>query len=68
MPCTTHPEIEDDLKPCSRCGRSFCSDCLVELSSELHCSDCKREYVRDLLSGVDSSRSTSLWMASIKPV
>ena len=61
MPCTTHAEIEDAIQPCSRCQQVFCPDCLVELSSELHCIDCKQEYVRDLLSGVNSA---SLELAS----
>jgi uncharacterized RDD family membrane protein YckC len=51
MPCRNHPDVVDGLVRCSRCGRLFCRDCVVQLRGFDHCGGCKAEYVRDLQSG-----------------
>jgi len=53
--CPNHP-AEYDLRACSRCGRSFCTNCVVLLRGSYYCADCKTEQVRDVLSGATSGR------------
>jgi uncharacterized RDD family membrane protein YckC len=55
MPCTTHPAVLENLNPCSRCGKSYCGDCLVELKSNRFCASCKAEAVKDMQSGVSGT-------------
>ena len=55
MACTNHPEQVIDLVRCSRCGGEFCRDCVVELKGDLFCANCKREQVRDIQSGADTT-------------
>src|SRR5689334_17855188 len=52
--CPNHPS-ESELRRCSRCGRSFCRNCLVLLRGAYFCADCKTEQVRDVQSGTDAS-------------
>ena len=52
--CPNHP-AEYDLRPCARCGRSFCANCVVQLQGAYYCVDCKAEQVRDALSGTRAS-------------
>jgi uncharacterized RDD family membrane protein YckC len=62
MPCTMHPAVLENLNPCSRCGKSYCPDCLVELKSNRFCAACKVEAVKDMQSGVTG---TELPLATI---
>jgi uncharacterized membrane protein len=39
------------LVSCQRCGRRFCSDCVVALRGAFFCLDCKGEQLRDIQSG-----------------
>jgi uncharacterized RDD family membrane protein YckC len=55
MPCTTHPSVLENLNACSRCAKSFCADCLVELKSNRFCASCKSEAVKDMQSGVSGT-------------
>jgi uncharacterized RDD family membrane protein YckC len=52
MSCPNHGEREETLAPCARCGRAFCSDCLVLLLGASYCSECKIDLVRDRLAGI----------------
>ncbi len=52
MPCTLHPTVLENLNPCSRCAKSYCPDCLVELKGNRFCAACKVEAVKDMQSGV----------------
>lgn len=54
MPCANHADVTAGLAACSRCERTFCPDCLVELQGFAYCAPCKREQVRDIHSGADS--------------
>jgi uncharacterized RDD family membrane protein YckC len=54
--CPEHPEIEAGLSACSRCARRFCPDCLIEIDGLSYCAACKHEQLRDMRSGVDSTR------------
>ena len=56
MPCTNHPSIEGPLWQCSRCGRPFCMDCIVQIGGQTYCADCKAEAMRDIRSGVSTAR------------
>ncbi len=40
MPCTNHPEILEGLDTCTRCGKSFCIDCLVGRKAGWFCAPC----------------------------
>lgn len=51
MACTNHPDIITGLDRCSRCGKSFCQDCLISLQGAVVCSGCKQERVKDIRSG-----------------
>lgn len=62
MPCTNHAEIVEDLVKCSRCGKPFCPDCVVQLKGMFYCAGCKTEQVKDIASGADS---TEIELASI---
>lgn len=53
MACRNHVEVEEGVRPCSRCGAFFCSDCLVEMQGRPYCAACKTEQLLDLRSGTD---------------
>jgi uncharacterized RDD family membrane protein YckC len=53
--CPNHPS-EYDVRPCTRCGRSFCNNCVVLLRGAYYCVDCKIEQLRDVASGSAGSR------------
>jgi len=40
MPCANHPEVLDGLDTCTRCGKSFCIDCLVGRKAGWFCTAC----------------------------
>src|SRR5262245_285663 len=48
--CPNHPS-ETDLRGCVRCGRTFCTNCVVLLRGAYYCVDCKVEQLRDVASG-----------------
>lgn len=60
--CRNHPDAIGPIVPCSRCGASFCGDCIVNLHGRPYCATCKNEHVRDISAGVDG---TQLPLASI---
>jgi uncharacterized RDD family membrane protein YckC len=53
--CRNHPEVVEGLRYCSRCGQTFCPDCLVTIRGNTFCASCKAEQMRDLASGVDQN-------------
>jgi uncharacterized RDD family membrane protein YckC len=61
--CRNHPEVSEGVRPCSRCGASFCSDCLVRIGDREYCAMCKNEQLLDVRSGVDRSHLaySSFW-------
>jgi uncharacterized RDD family membrane protein YckC len=62
MGCAQHPEVENGLELCDRCGGTFCGDCFVVLRDRAYCASCKEEHLRDLRSGL---RPGALDLASI---
>lgn len=54
MPCKNHPWIDERLTRCSRCGETFCPDCIVAIGGYPYCATCKVESMRDLRSGVSA--------------
>jgi uncharacterized RDD family membrane protein YckC len=40
------------VRRCSRCGSTFCRDCLVEIGGAPYCATCKTEQLLDVRSGV----------------
>jgi uncharacterized RDD family membrane protein YckC len=62
MPCLHHPAVLENLNACSRCAKTFCQDCLVELKGNRFCAGCKTEAVKDLQSGISG---TELPLATI---
>ncbi|HKS22544.1 MAG TPA: RDD family protein [Thermoanaerobaculia bacterium] len=55
LACRNHPDAVEGLRYCSRCGQTFCPDCLVTIRGNTFCASCKAEQMRDLASGVDQS-------------
>jgi uncharacterized RDD family membrane protein YckC len=53
--CPNHPDVIEGLRYCSRCGRAYCTDCLVNIRGNSYCAPCKAEQLLDLTSGVDQS-------------
>ena len=51
--CLNHIDVMQGLNRCTRCGKTFCGDCLVELKGGFFCAPCKSEQVKDIQSGVD---------------
>ncbi|MEP7010662.1 MAG: RDD family protein [Acidobacteriota bacterium] len=51
MPCRNHPNVEDGLVHCARCGNTFCPDCYVELGGQAFCAECKVQRLLDLRAG-----------------
>jgi uncharacterized RDD family membrane protein YckC len=60
--CRNHWDVVEGLRPCSRCGQTFCRDCLVDIRGLPYCANCKNEQLLDVRSGVAAS---SLSLASI---
>ena len=51
MPCAIHPNVLTELSTCSRCGKSFCGDCIITLRGAVVCAGCKGAMVQDVKSG-----------------
>jgi uncharacterized RDD family membrane protein YckC len=58
MICRNHVEIAERVRRCSRCGGTYCPDCLVVIQDGLFCASCKTEQLLDVRSGVDRMRLT----------
>src|SRR5262249_39655897 len=56
MPCQNHPQIDDGLVRCARCGAELCPDCAVVLAGAPLCGPCKTERVLDRLSGLPAGQ------------
>jgi len=54
--CLNHIDVMQGLNRCTRCGKTFCGDCLVELKGGFFCAPCKSEQVKDIQSGVDATQ------------
>lgn len=63
MICRNHVDVSEGVRRCSRCGASFCSDCLVTIQDRPYCATCKTEQLLDVRSGVDRTRPlySSFW-------
>ncbi|MHC4607323.1 MAG: RDD family protein [Planctomycetota bacterium] len=48
MGCPNHPEKEEGLKACVRCGIHFCPDCTAVIAGYAYCAPCKKEGLRDI--------------------
>ena len=60
--CRNHPDVSEGVRHCSRCGGTFCRDCLVMINNAPYCATCKNERLLDVRSGVDR---TTLTLAGI---
>jgi uncharacterized RDD family membrane protein YckC len=54
--CRNHVEVIEGIRRCSRCGSTFCRDCLVDIAGQPFCATCKNEQLLDVRSGVDRTR------------
>jgi uncharacterized RDD family membrane protein YckC len=54
--CLNHPHVSEGVRPCSRCGNSYCPNCLVEIDGRPYCATCKTQQLLDVRSGVDATR------------
>jgi uncharacterized RDD family membrane protein YckC len=55
MFCTNHLDVAEGVRPCARCGKAFCGDCLVTIQGLPYCAGCKSEKLLDIQSGTDAS-------------
>jgi len=62
MICRNHVDVSAGVRRCSRCGGTFCGDCLVDIQGQSYCATCKEQQLLDVRSGVDR---THLEYASI---
>lgn len=53
--CRDHWDVVEGLRQCSRCGQTFCRDCLVDIHGMPYCASCKNEQLLDVQSGVRST-------------
>jgi uncharacterized RDD family membrane protein YckC len=53
MICRNHVDVSEGVRRCSRCGATFCRNCLVEIQGRPYCATCKTEQLLDVQSGVD---------------
>ena len=53
MICRNHLDVAEGIRRCSRCGATFCPDCLVNIQGQPYCATCKTEQLLDVRSGVD---------------
>ena len=53
MICRNHVDVSAGIRRCSRCGVTFCRDCLVDIAGQPYCATCKGEQLLDVRSGVD---------------
>lgn len=53
MLCRNHVDVSEGVRRCSRCGATFCRDCLVDIHGLPYCAVCKSEQLLDVRSGVD---------------
>src|SRR5215210_3510350 len=53
MICRNHVDVSEGVRRCSRCGGTFCNDCLVDIQGRPYCATCKGEQLLDVRSGVD---------------
>jgi uncharacterized RDD family membrane protein YckC len=58
MICRNHVDVAEGVRRCSRCGGTYCPDCLVTIQDRPFCATCKTEQLMDVRSGVDRTRLT----------
>jgi len=56
MICRNHVDIDEGVVACTRCGASFCGDCVVLIHGQPYCATCKNEKLLDVQSGTDRSQ------------
>jgi uncharacterized RDD family membrane protein YckC len=60
MICRNHVDMSEGVRRCSRCGSTFCPDCLVEIGGAPYCATCKTERLLDVRSGVNGPLDLAL--------
>lgn len=53
MICRNHVDVSEGVLRCSRCGGTYCGDCLVWIQGKPFCATCKAEQLMDVRSGVN---------------
>ena len=59
MICRNHVDVSEGVRRCTRCGGTYCPDCLVEIQGRPFCAVCKTEQLLDVRSGVDRMQGLS---------
>jgi uncharacterized RDD family membrane protein YckC len=54
MICRNHVDVSEGVRPCARCGATFCRDCVVDIGGQPYCATCKTEQLLDARSGVQT--------------
>ncbi|HWW62887.1 MAG TPA: RDD family protein [Thermoanaerobaculia bacterium] len=55
LACRNHSDVIESLRHCTRCGHTYCADCLVDLRELPYCASCKNEQLLDIASGVEAA-------------
>ena len=63
--CRNHPEVSLALGTCSRCGGTFCADCLIQLNHVPVCAACRQDVLLDARSGTSSSELPAIVLAGL---
>jgi len=58
--CRDHAHVVEGLRPCGRCGQTFCRDCLVYIQGHPYCASCKAEKLLDVRSGISGDKAFEL--------
>ena len=63
MICRNHVDVSEGVRRCTRCGGTFCGNCLVAIAGQPYCATCKTEQLLDVRSGVDRTqlRFSGFW-------
>lgn len=63
MICRNHVDVSEGVRRCTRCGGTFCPNCLVEIGGAPYCAVCKSEQLLDVRSGVERTHLAyaSVW-------
>jgi uncharacterized RDD family membrane protein YckC len=63
MICRNHVDVSEGVRRCSRCGATFCRNCLVDIQGAPYCATCKTETILDVRSGVEriTLQYASVW-------
>lgn len=66
MICRNHVDVSEGVRRCTRCGGTYCTDCLVPIAGRPYCAGCKAEQVLDLRAGVSMGHTNMVYASRWK--